>query len=44
VAQGAGQVIVAVGTVAAPGGGAPADCFVGRREYRLSGDAFVAAP
>ena len=44
VAQGAGQVIVAVGTVAAAHGDPPSDCFAGRREYRLSGGAFVAAP
>ncbi len=44
VAQGTGQVIVAVGTVAAPTGAAPSDCFAGRREYRLTGAAFVPAP
>ncbi|MBK7198888.1 MAG: hypothetical protein IPH80_41130 [Myxococcales bacterium] len=43
VAQGASQIVVAVGTVTSPGD-APSDCFVGRREYRLSGDTFVHAP
>ncbi len=43
VAQGAGHVIVAVGTVTSPGD-APSDCFVGRREYRLSGAKFAPAP
>lgn len=43
-AQGAAHVIVAVGTVTAAHGDPPSDCFAGRREYRLSGGAFVAAP
>ncbi len=44
VAEGAAQIIGAVGTVTAKRPDPPSDCFAGRREYRLRAGEFVHAP